>query len=183
VRFRLGWWPLVPFMLVAVWMLSGRTTPDLAPSPSMERAITERAAERIRRTESEEPKPPHVVGAARVIDGDTLEVAGTRIRLEGISAPEMNERGGSDAKSALAALIGKWEVYCALSGYHSGNREVAVCFPERGSPIHGIDLGGRMVSEGWALPCPRFSRAYNNLPPPAGLVQRLGYVAPAYCAP
>ena len=31
-----------------------------------------------------------ITGPARVIDGDTIEVAGERIRLHGIDAPEMD---------------------------------------------------------------------------------------------
>ena len=34
-----------------------------------------------------------VTGPARVIDGDTIEVAGERIRLHGIDAPESGQRG------------------------------------------------------------------------------------------
>ncbi len=33
-----------------------------------------------------------VTGPARVIDGDTIEVAGERIRLHGIDAPESGQR-------------------------------------------------------------------------------------------
>ena len=33
-----------------------------------------------------------VTGQARVIDGDTIEVAGERIRLHGIDAPESGQR-------------------------------------------------------------------------------------------
>ena len=41
-----------------------------------------------------------VTGIARVIDGDTLEVAGTRVRLYGVDAPESKQlckrRNGED---------------------------------------------------------------------------------------
>ncbi len=35
-----------------------------------------------------------VTGPAHVIDGDTIEVAGERIRLHGVAAPEMDAPGG-----------------------------------------------------------------------------------------
>ena len=37
------------------------------------------------------PAPTAIVGKAWVIDGDTIEIAGTRIRLEGIDAPEWDQ--------------------------------------------------------------------------------------------
>jgi hypothetical protein len=37
-----------------------------------------------------EPRPA-IIGKAWVIDGDTIEISGTRIRLEGIDAPESNQ--------------------------------------------------------------------------------------------
>jgi endonuclease YncB( thermonuclease family) len=182
VRYRLGWWPLIPLVVVAVALWAQRPDMDLPPPPSVERARSERAAERIAETDFQEPKPPHVQGPARVIDGDTLAIGGVKVRLEGVSAPEMSQPGGADAQSALAQLIGRWDVYCALTGRRSYEREVGVCLAERGSPIHGADLGQRMVTGGWALPCPRYSRRYVGLEPRDGLVQRLGYRAPDYCA-
>ena len=40
-----------------------------------------------------------VSGAARVIDGDTLEIGGTRVRLHGIDAPESAQRCRADGRS------------------------------------------------------------------------------------
>jgi endonuclease YncB( thermonuclease family) len=42
-----------------------------------------------------------LVGRARVIDGDTIDLAGARIRLEGIDAPESDQ---SCADSACARI-------------------------------------------------------------------------------
>ena len=56
-----------------------------------------------------------ITGQPRVIDGDTIEVAGQRVRLHGIDAPESRQlcrkdgkpwRCGKDATSALKAFLG-----------------------------------------------------------------------------
>ena len=69
---------------------------------------------------SADAKP--IVGRASVIDGDTLEVRGTRIRLHGIDAPESGQtckdtagqdyRCGQTAALALADRIGQGTVTC-----------------------------------------------------------------------
>ena len=44
-----------------------------------------------------------VSGSAKVIDGDTLEVSGKRIRLFGIDAPEASQICERDGQSGLVA--------------------------------------------------------------------------------
>ena len=44
-----------------------------------------------------------------IIDGDTFKTDNT-IRLQGVYAPELSERGGSEAKRKLASLIADKEV-------------------------------------------------------------------------
>ncbi len=62
-----------------------------------------------------------VAGIASVIDGDTIEVHGQRIRLHGIDAPESRQlcrrdgtpwQCGKDAANALASKIARRPVTC-----------------------------------------------------------------------
>lgn len=100
-------------------------------------------------------------GRARVVDGDSLELAGHRVRLFGIDAPEGRQdcrdaRGrtyacGREARDALAQLIGNQSVSCAPVG-ESYNREVAIC------TANGRDLSEAMVRAGHALELRQHSR-------------------------
>ena len=102
-------------------------------------------------------------GHARVIDGDTIEVGGTRIRLDGVDAPESGQSClaggarwacGERATRALAEHIGGGPVNCDDRGRDRYGRVVAVC---RHS---GRDVNAWLVSEGWALAYRRYSLEY-----------------------
>jgi endonuclease YncB( thermonuclease family) len=94
-------------------------------------------------------------GVPRVVDGDTLTIGTTRIRLEGIDAPEtdqicLNANGvrwtcGIDAREQLAAHIGGRAVSCVSTGTDVYKRSLATCF------LAGEDLNAWMVQQGWAL--------------------------------
>ena len=95
-----------------------------------------------------------LAGPATVIDGDTIEIEGQRIRLHGIDAPEMRQscrldgnpwRCGRDAASALAGKIASRAVTCQDRGTDSYRRIVAKC------AVAGVDLGEWMVANGWAV--------------------------------
>ncbi|MFN4098707.1 MAG: thermonuclease family protein [Pararhodobacter sp.] len=109
------------------------------------------------------PAQADIRGSARVIDGDTLEVAGTRVRLFGIDAPEMNQPcNGADgewacgpwARDELVRLIGQRRVTCRGVEYDRYDRLVAVCDAGRG------DLGAALVRGGAAEAYRRYSLDY-----------------------
>ena len=106
----------------------------------------------------------NLVGVASVIDGDTLEIHGQRIRLLGIDAPESPQycympdgkkwRCGQTAALKLDEFIGDKTVSCEKKGKDRYRRIVAVC------SANGVDLGAWLVENGWALAYERYSKAY-----------------------
>jgi endonuclease YncB( thermonuclease family) len=106
---------------------------------------------------------PSLAGVASVIDGDTIEIHGQRIRLHGIDAPESSQtckvdgepwRCGKDAAFKLADKIGKQTVTCEQKDVDRYGRVVAVC------SAGGEDLNGWMVSEGLAVAYRQYSKDY-----------------------
>ena len=103
-------------------------------------------------------------GAARVLDGDTLEIAGEKIRLYGIDAPELGQicrtRKGQDqqcgelARQALVAVVENQAVACKGDRRDPDGLLIAVC------RIGWLDVGEKMVLDGWALADPRDGKAY-----------------------
>ena len=102
-----------------------------------------------------EPVPPPLVGAARAVDGDTIRLAGERIRLLGIDAPELEQtckdaRGadwpcGDLARREMAGLLAGATLSCVPAGHDVYGRLLARC--SRGSD----DLGATMVRAGLAV--------------------------------
>lgn len=99
-------------------------------------------------------------GQASVIDGDTIEIHGQRIRLWGIDAPEGGQscyrygepwRCGKDAAKALADFLGARTVSCSKWDRDRYRRTVAVF------RVVGQDIGSWLVSKGWALDYVRYS--------------------------
>lgn len=98
---------------------------------------------------------------AWVIDGDTIDIGGTRIRLAGIDAPEMDHPYGKTAKWTLVNLCKGQEVRAVFDGDLSHDRTVATCYlPD------GRDLSAEMVRAGMAIDWPKFSGGrYRHLEP------------------
>jgi endonuclease YncB( thermonuclease family) len=99
-----------------------------------------------------------VKGTARVIDGDTLEIGGTRIRLLGIDSPERGEAVASAATDRLRRITAGHILICTDTGGRTHKRIVAKCTIE-----NGTDIAREMVSEGLAAACPRFTPEYLEL--------------------
>ena len=95
---------------------------------------------------------PLIGPVTHVRDGDTIEVGGLPVRLEGLAAPELDEPGGEEATEAMRMLVEGQEVRCELTGERSGDRCIGTCY------LGGTDIAAELVRAGVARDCPRFSR-------------------------
>lgn len=96
-----------------------------------------------------------IVGPARVIDGDSIVVAGTEIRIHGIDAPESRQtcrrKGGRSwpcgrvATAAMRAMVAGREIHCRPREQDRYGRTVAICH------AGDLDLGAAMVKGGHAV--------------------------------
>ena len=109
------------------------------------------------------PALADITGPARIIDGDTIDIAGERIRLHGIDAPEAAQTCvaggvtwpcGQSATAALAEFIGGAAVSCRARGTDKYGRTIATCY------VQGEDIEAWMVLNGWALAYRRYSLEY-----------------------
>ena len=101
-------------------------------------------------------------GRPRVIDGDTLEIRGERIRLFAIDAPELGqpwwdsegreEDAGRSARDALIALVEGKRLAVNVLREDQYRRSIAVV------KVDGRDIARSMVSQGWAFASPGSKR-------------------------
>jgi len=104
------------------------------------------------------------MGRASVIDGDTVQIAGERIRLWGMDAPESAQQcTGRDGRSwpcgrrAAAALddhLLNQTVRCTRKDTDRYGRTVAECF------VQGQSVNRWLVRQGWAVAYREYSTAY-----------------------
>lgn len=107
------------------------------------------------------PAPPTVMGRASVIDGDTVEIHGQRIRLWGVDAPEA--RQSCDDAIGVAYACGRLSanrldqrlenktVSCWLQDTDRYGRMVARCETD------GEDVGAWLVRQGLAVRYARYA--------------------------
>ena len=105
-----------------------------------------------------------LAGLAKVVDGDTLVINGTRVRLEGIDAPEAGQTCkrrllgfwacGTEATGALAHLVQDKQVRCEPRGLDKYGRTLGVCF------LGQQDVNAWMVRQGYAWAFIKYSTSY-----------------------
>ena len=105
-----------------------------------------------------------LAGRVTVIDGDTIEMRGERIRLFGIDAPESGQtcrtgegrdwRCGTQAARELDQLARGRTVTCETRDTDRYGRTVAVC------KAGGLDLGSALVAGGHAVAFRSYSKIY-----------------------
>lgn len=112
-----------------------------------------------------------VRGTGYVRDADTLVVAGTPVRLNGVDAPETSNRYGREAKSFMERVLLGRTVICDLNGDRTYDRWVGTCF----ITVDGeyVDIGAIVISNGHALDCRRYSGGRYRSLEPAGARSRL----------
>lgn len=106
------------------------------------------------------PLPERVTGPARVLDGDTIAVAGLTVRLLHIDAPETAQTCGARpcgvaATAHLAALAGGHPVTCTGDARDAYGRLLGVCH------AGGRDLNRAMVADGHAMVFRRYGDTYD----------------------
>ena len=103
-------------------------------------------------------------GKPRIVDGDTIWIGPTKIRLYGIDAPETKQecqqadgseyRCGEASTDALRILIASNPVRCEGDTYDRYKRLIAVCYSGT------VNLNAELVRQGWALAYRRYSNDY-----------------------
>jgi endonuclease YncB( thermonuclease family) len=93
-------------------------------------------------------------GRYRVVDGDSLELGATRLRLLGIDAPELSQtcnrdgvpwRCGEAAKARLASFVGAGHIECRGSRKDKYERLLVTCFDK------ALNINSEMVRLGMAV--------------------------------
>jgi endonuclease YncB( thermonuclease family) len=106
-----------------------------------------------------------IKGIPRIVDGDTVEIGQTKIRLSGMDAPETDQicldakaekwACGIVARDELIRHSNRQAWECTTTGTDRYGRSLANCF------IEGEDVSAWMVRSGWALSFARYSHAYD----------------------
>ena len=100
----------------------------------------------------------------KVIDGDSLFIGKTEIRLEGIDAPEYHQMCydsenkaypcGKEVYLALKKLVGTRPVRCEKVIIDKYRRQVSVCW------LGKVNLNRWMVENGWAVAYTKYTDIY-----------------------
>ena len=103
-----------------------------------------------------------------VEDGDTLVLAGARIDLHGVDAPEIDQvcrhatgdwACGASARRALLHRIAFHWVNCVAQRRRADGSQSSICYL---GAVGGPELNAWLVAEGWALAEPATGQRYAN---------------------
>lgn len=103
-------------------------------------------------------------GALRVIDADTFDVGGVRVRLFGIDAPEIGQPCAADgvewdcgrwARDQVRDQFEEAWAVCTEQDIDHYDRVVAICH------VGGVDIGAEIVNAGWAWAYLQYSDRYD----------------------
>lgn len=128
--------------------------PDRSKRRAPQRKVEQRPPPPVFEARSAAPvsEKTTVQGTAYVIDGDSLVIEKTQIRLFGVDAPEINHPYGQKAKWALVGLCKGQRIHAEIVEQDAHGRTVAKCtLPD------GRDLSAEMVRQGLAIDWPKFS--------------------------
>lgn len=127
-----------------------------------------------------------ITGKAEIVDGDTLLIDQTRIRLSAIDAPETDQtcldaKGstfacGVVARDRLRAKVSGSSVTCSGEGEDKYGRTIATC------KLGNEDLNRWLVAEGFALAYVQYSERYKADETQARTMQK-GLWSGAFVAP
>ena len=134
----------------------------------------------VRRRPIAEPKRPSmqptsksIKGKCYVIDGDTIVISGTKIRIAGIDAPVLDHPWGIKSKFAVVQMCKGDVVTAEIKEEVSYDRLVAKCYLS-----DGTDIAAELVKQGLALDWPRYSGGEYRQFEPAGIRKKLWRAAP-----
>jgi endonuclease YncB( thermonuclease family) len=168
---------LIGVVWIALQLRPRNRRPSRPHTPRARRQKRERPVQKQPQTRpirTQEPgidaTPEHtlLLGRARIIDGDSLVVENTEIRLFGVDAPEMAHPYGQKAKWALVALCKGQDVRVEVICRDDYNRAVGKCTLD-----DGRDLSAEMVKLGLAIDWPKFSKGCYRALEPDGIRKKL----------
>lgn len=107
-------------------------------------------------------------GAAKAIDGRTIQIAGKTVRLYGIDSPDLKQTCftkrkkefpcGKIAYTALATLVRNVELHCKTTGTGAENAEIQYVACRAGP----MDIATQHVLQGWAFADPKTGDKYRR---------------------
>lgn len=116
-------------------------------------------------------------GIPHVIDGDTVRIDQTTVRLKGVDAPERGTPDGDRSTVHMRAIVGTAPLTCAITGEKTRDREVGWCVTR-----DGVDINREIVRSGHALACPRYDPRYLEFEHPTSR-PRARYCIPKHRTP